>query len=275
MWVTRFAAIVVAAIVVSGAFEPIAGPLAQGPAPLPVLSGPVTDLAGVIDAASAQDIERFSRALQAATSDVVVVVTVPTVEPYGDIREYAVKLFENHGRGIGTRAQDNGVLIVLAVREQRVWVEVGYGLEQWITDGFAGETSRRDMVPDLRDGRYGAGLRKGTARIVDRIAQGRQVTLRDVPLPAEEREERRRVPLGVIIAVFVLIVLLSRSAGGPGRGVRRWGRRDGWSGWSSGVGPFGGGGFGGGGWGGGGGFGGGFGGFGGGRSGGGGGGASW
>ena len=38
------------------------------------------------------------RALQAATGDVVVVATVPTIEPYGDIREYAIKLFENHGK---------------------------------------------------------------------------------------------------------------------------------------------------------------------------------
>ena len=46
--------------------------------------------------------DTLSRTLQTATGDVVVVVTVPTVTPYGDIREYAVKLFENQGRGIGT-----------------------------------------------------------------------------------------------------------------------------------------------------------------------------
>ena len=103
----------------------------------------------------------MSRALQAATGDVVVVATVPTIEPYGDIREYAVKLFENHGRGIGEKGKDNGLLILLAVKERRVWVEVGYGLEQWITDGFAGETSRQVMAPEFRAGRYGAGLRLG------------------------------------------------------------------------------------------------------------------
>ena len=249
--------------------------IAQTQAPLPAISEPVTDLAGVVDAVSAATIDRMSRALQTATSDVVVVVTVPSVEPFADVREYAVRLFENHGRGIGTRGQDNGVLILLAVRERRVWVEVGYGLEQWITDGFAGETSRRDMVPDFRTGDYGAGLAKGTARIVDRIAQGRGVALRGVDAPRGPRQGSERIPLAVVIAVFVFIVLLSRAAGGPGRSVRRWGRRSGWSGWSSGVGPFGGGGFGSGGWGGGGGFGGGFGGFGGGRSGGGGGGAGW
>jgi len=245
-------------------------------APLPLLTQPVTDLAGVIDPASAREMDTLGRTLQTATGDVVVVVTVPTVAPYADIREYAVKLFENQGRGIGTRAQDNGVLILLAVKERRVWVEVGYGLEQWITDGFAGSTSREDMVPSFREGQYGRGLLNGMRRIVGRIAEGRQVTLTGVELPTRAEPERGLgVPLWVIVLVFVLIVLLSRSAGGPGRNVRRFGRR---GGWSSGVGPFGGGfggGYSGGGWGGSGGFGGGFGGFGGGRSGGGGGGAGW
>ncbi len=245
---------------------------AQAAGGLPAITQPVTDLAEVIDSASASDIDRLSRTLQEATGDVVVVVTVPTIEPSTDIREYAVKLFENNGRGIGMRSQDNGVLILLAVKERRVWIEVGYGLEQWITDGFAGQTSRDDMVPAFRDGQYGAGLRNGAARIVGRIAEGRNVQLTGVEVPRPARPSRSvGTPLWGIIIFFIVIMLLSRAAGGPGRGVRRWGRR---GGWSSGVGPFGGG-FGGGGWGGGGGFGGGFGGFGGGRSGGGGGGAGW
>lgn len=252
--------------------------VAQTDAQLPVISQPVTDLAGVIDRTSAASIERLSRALQQATGDVVVVVTVPSVAPYSDINEYAVKLFENHGRGIGTRGQDNGVLIVLAMSERRVRVEVGYGLEQWITDGFAGQTSREDMTPFFREGQYGQGLLNGTSRIVSRIAQGRNVTLQDVPRPRRDTARQTSIPLWAIIVLFIILVLVSRSMGGPGgghRSVRRWGR---YGGWSSGVGPFGGGfggGYSGGGWGGGGGFGGGFGGFGGGRSGGGGGGASW
>ena len=104
--------------------------------------------------------DRMIRTLQAATGDVVVVVTVPTIEPYGDIREYTVKLFENHGSGIGQKGKNNGLLILLALKERRVWVEVGYDLEQWITDGFAGETSRDVMTPVLPAGP----LRRGLAR---------------------------------------------------------------------------------------------------------------
>jgi uncharacterized protein len=243
---------------------------------LPELTEPVNDFAHVIDAESAQNIDRLSRALKAASGDVVVVATVPTVEPFADIREYAVKLFENRGKGIGEKGKDNGALILVAIKERRVWIEVGYGLEQWITDGFAGETSRNVIVPEFRSGRYGTGLQNGTARIVARIAQGRNVTLTGVELPREEPERNFPIPLSAIILIVIIIIVISRASGGPRRGVRRWGG-GGWSGWSGGVGPFGGGGWGGGSWGGGGfgGGGGGFGGFGGGRSGGGGGGGGW
>jgi uncharacterized protein len=245
-------------------------------AALPSLTQPVTDLADVIDPSAEQQLDSLSRTLQAATGDVIVVVTVPGIEPYADIREYAVELFENHGRGIGERGKDNGLLILLAPNQRRVWIEVGYGLEQWITDGFAGETSRDYMTPSFRSGDYGAGLVIGMGRIAGRIAAGRNVTLPGIDVPRERQPARTGtdIPLWVVIMIFVAIALLSRHLGGPGRTAHQWGRRRTWSGWSSGVGPFGSG------WPGGrggmgGGFGGGFGGFGGGRSGGGGGGAGW
>src|SRR5205823_3419514 len=118
------------------------------------------------------------------------------------------------------------------------------------------------------------GLRAGMARIIGRIAQGRGVTLDGVQVPPQPGRQRGStpVPFSVIFWIFIAILIISRIGGGRGGRRRFWGGGP-WSGWSSGVGPFGGGGS----WGsgGGGGFGGGFGGFGGGRSGGGGGGASW
>lgn len=262
---------------------PLAGAVSQTgqTSDIPELTAPVNDFAGVIDAASRATLERMIRSLQSATGDVVVVATVKSVAPYADIDEYAVKMFENRGRGIGEKGKDNGVLVVLSTGDRRVRVEVGYGLEGAITDGFAGETSRNYMLPHFREGRYGEGLTAGVARLIGRIGQERNVTLTD--LPASERPARESqdadgtgIPLivWVLLAVVVIQVISSLAGGGGGRGrrSRHW-TSGSWSGWSGGVGPFGGqyGGWGGGG----GGFSGGGGGFGGGRSGGGGGGAGW
>lgn len=240
--------------------------------PLPTeLTQPVNDFANVIDQASKSDIERQILALKAASGDVVVVATIETFAPYADIREYAVKMFENRGRGIGEKGKDNGLLVLLAVKDRRVWVEVGYDLEQFVTDGFAGEVSRTYMAPMFARGEYGPGLLAGVSRLIARIAQGRGITIEGVPqLTPEGDGSTGGLPPWLIVAIIIGIILLSNL--GPRsriRGSRRWGGGP-WSGWHSGVGPFaGGGGFGGGG------FGGGFGGFGGGRSGGGGGGAGW
>jgi uncharacterized protein len=242
----------------------------------PALTAPVNDFAGVVGKAEAAQMDRQIRALQARTGDAVVVATVRTIAPESDIRAYAVKLFENAGRGIGQKGQDNGLLVLLALEERRVWIEVGYGLEEFVTDGFAGETSRQVMVPRFRQGDFGGGLAAGVERLVGRIAEKRNVTLEGVAPPRPvERPELPRLSTGtIVVLVLVVIVIVSRMGrGGPRAHTRGWGRRRTWSGWNSGVGPFGGG-FGGG-FGSGGGVGGGFGGFGGGRSGGGGGGASW
>lgn len=246
--------------------------LAQSSASLPLLTAPVTDLAGVIDTASAAEMDRRIRALQRATGDAIVVVSIESFAPYADIDEYAVKLYENHGRGIGEKGKDNGALIVVAIKDRKVRVEVGYGLEEFITDGFAGQT--RDLMTDyFRRGEYGPGLLAGVTRLINRVAERRGVTLQEVP--REESDAAPSLPIGqlFIIALIILMIISSMSRRRPRR--RYWGRGP-WSGWSSGVGPFGGGPWGGGfgGFGGGGG-GGGFGGFGGGRSGGGGASGGW
>jgi uncharacterized protein len=246
---------------------------------LPTLSAPVTDLAHVIDAESAREMDRRIRALEAATHDAVVVVTIDTYAPaYGSIEEYAVRLFEK--AKIGQKDKDNGLLIVLAVKDRRVKIEVGYDLTAFITNGFAGDTIRQDMLPAFRDQQYGRGLLAGTTRVIQRIAEKRGVTLTDIPVDRRDTSSGSGVSIGNILFIVFVIVLIvariARSRRGPPSFRGRGGFGSTWSGWSGGVGGFGAGGlfggFGGGGFGGGGG---GFGGFGGGRSGGGGASGGW
>jgi len=240
--------------------------------PPPQLTQPVNDFAGVVDPESAAAMDAMIRSLQQASGDVVVVATVETFMPYGDIREYATKMFENRGRGIGQKGRDNGLLILLAVKDRQVWVEVVYDLEEFVTDGFAGEISRKVMVPEFRRGAYGAGLLAGLSRIAGRIADRRNVTLQGAPVDDGPDEGNAGLGGGAIVFLILLFIVLN-VIGRTRRRRRFWGGGP-WSGWNSGVGPFGGG-FGGGSSGGSGGFGGGFGGFGGGMRGGGGGGGSW
>jgi uncharacterized protein len=240
---------------------------------LPALTDTVNDHARVIDAASRAELDRRIRALHAATGDSLIVATVPTYQPFGSIEEYAVRLYEK--AGIGKKGEDAGALILVAVEDRAVRIEVGYGLEGFITDGFSGETIRQDILPSFRQGQYGQGLVNGVTRLIQRISEKRNVPVPDVPppQPLQKGPNASSVLISVAALIFVLFIIGRISGrGGPRGPFTRPRRRSTWSGWHGGVGGFGGGIFGGGGFGGfgGGGGGGGFGGFGGGMSGGGG-----
>ena len=206
------------------------------------------------------------RELREKTGAELTVVTLPDLGGE-EVEPVAVDLFQ--AWGIGKKGTDEGVLILLASKERRVRIEVGYGLEGILPDGLCGSIIRRVMAPNLAAGRIGQGLLRGAAAVAGVIAKDRGVTITGAVAPEPEEEEGGRQ--GVFLAamfVALIVSVISRMAF----------RRRGWTwtgrGWWDGPGPggYGGmfGGFGGMGGGFGGGGGGGFGGFGGGRSGGGG-----
>jgi uncharacterized protein len=244
---------------------------------VPKLTAPVNDLAHVIDPESARVLDDRIRALHDTTGDTLIVATVETYQPFGSIEEYATRLFEV--AGIGKKGEDNGVLILVAVKDRRVRIEVGYGLEEFITDGFSGDTIRQVMLPAFRTGQYGQGILAATTRIVRRLGEARGKEIPGIPKRQPVVQVGPANGISAIGFIFVVLIFLLIGGGGiigalmsvfgSGFGGRR-GPRGPWSGWSGGIGGFGGGGFGGGGFGGGG-----FGGFGGGGSGGGGASGGW
>jgi len=234
----------------------------------------VSDFAGIVDPASVDSIEALALELKEKTGAELAVVTVQDLGGES-IDPVAVELFERWG--IGGKGKDDGVLILLALAERRVKIEVGYGLEGILPDGRCGSIIRILMGPDLHGGRFGPGLQHGAEAVANVIAQDRGVTLGRrgsgvAPAGSGNGSPWPHLIVFLVFAVLVPILIASRieRARRSGRwGDWRSGRRrnwyDPWGGFGGGLGGLGG--FGGGG---GGGGGGGFGGFGGGRSGGGG-----
>ena len=164
---------------------------------LPPLTQPVNDFANVIDPASEARLDDLIRRLQSATGDTIIVATRDTLAPFADVRELSVKWFENGGRGIGDKDKDAGILFVLLPNDRAVRIEVGYGLEGVITDGFCGQREpradgagvpRRPLRRRPRRRRDGSGRarREGTQRVARRPARrtARAVAPRDVAFPS-------------------------------------------------------------------------------------------
>lgn len=118
----------------------------------------IVDRAEVLSAAAEEELAERSRALEAATSDHLVVVTVP--ELGGERIEQFSLALANHW-GVGRAELDNGVMVLVAPRERRVRVEVGCGLERVLTDARAGEIVA-SMTPLFAVGDYERALLVGS-----------------------------------------------------------------------------------------------------------------
>ena len=189
----------------------------EQPAP-PALTAPVNDLGNVINASDEAELDRRIRALQQASGDVVVVATVPSMEPYTTSTSSRCKMFENGGRGIGKKGKDNGALIVVALKERQVRIEVGYDLEEFVTDGFAGQTIREVMTPQFKNGNYSAGLLAGATRDHQprRRAARRRAAERAARAPAAFRRRARFAVLeGHPARLDHLVIILSSRGGAP------------------------------------------------------------
>ena len=220
-----------------------------------VPQGHVSDWAGVFTPDQKADLESRIAAVRQATGAQLAVVAVKSLQG-GEITDFAVKLFAQWG--IGEKGKDNGVLLLAAIEDRAMWIEVGYGLEGVLNDAKCGRIRDEWIFPRFKEGDYAQGLRDGADALL-KIMGGEAL-----PEPTEPENNPIAAALFLMVFLFVIIVIV-RSAirGGKGGG-----------GISSGG--ISGGGFSGRGWSGGGGGGGSsFGGFGGGRSGGGGAGGRW
>jgi uncharacterized protein len=231
--------------------------------------GYVSDYAGVVDPAAKAALEQYCALVEARTGAQIAVLTVPSLqgEPVEDVANDVFRKW-----GVGQKTTNEGVLLLLATQDRRMRLEVGYGLEPILPDGFTGSVLRA-MSPFLRESRYGEAVTEAVQTIGTRIAQAKGVTI-DGSLPRAARPSSRSTPFPLIVfGVIMLLWVIGAMRGGRGGGSGVSGLLTGMLlgsllGRSSGVGR-GGGGFGG--------FdsGGGFGGFGGGDSGGGGASGSW
>jgi len=172
----------------------------------PKPKGYVNDFAGVIDQGSKLKMEELIKTLNQKTGAEIAVVTVKSIAPYGSIEEYSVDLASDWG--IGKKGEDTGVLILLSMKERKIRIDVGYGLEGTIPDGLAGEIIDKSILPGLRNGNYGYGLLKGVEAVTGIIAKKYDVDLSDYNLKESTKYTKRTSGSGIgIISILILLFL--------------------------------------------------------------------
>jgi uncharacterized protein len=221
----------------------------------------VTDVAGVLTPEQKQALEKKLVAIDDSSSNQIAVVIIPTLDGYPK-EEYANKLFR--AWGIGDKKKNNGVLLLIAINDRQIWIEVGYGLEGAIPDITALNIIDNDIKPAFKAGNYYEGINKATDNIAKAAVGEYKV--------AKAKKSKSKGSGGFLIILIIIFLILRSGRGGGGSNIGGSGFSDVATGLLLGSILGGGGRGGGGGYGGGGG---GFGGFGGGSSGGGGAGGSW
>ncbi|MDQ1153810.1 YgcG family protein [Brevundimonas sp. SORGH_AS_0993] len=240
---------------------------AQSKPIFPALTGRVVDQANLLDPATEQALTEKLAALEAKSSDQLVVVTVDSLQDQ-PIEDYGYQL--GRAWGIGQKEGDNGALLIVAPHEKKVRIEVGYGLEPILTDAFSSLVIQNDILPSFRDGDYQAGVVKGVDALIAQLElDPAEAQARAAAAESEHQASGAKIPVGVIVFIAVIFLFLFvRAVGAAGRGRRHrssglgpilvWAAtemmrnhddddRGGWGGGGFGGGGFGGGGFSGGG----------------------------
>ncbi len=190
---------------------------------LPQPTGYVSDLAHVLNDTDKDKLEAFCTKVEQQLGVQLALVTVDTI---GDqpIRDFALGLSLRWG--VGDRKTNQGVLLLLAVKDRKSDIETGRGIEPYLTDGFSGSTLRA-MRPELSAGDYGAALQTAAREMANQIAQGKGIAFSDDQLPTRERQGQRAPQSGgipfslIIVGIFLLLWLFGR--GGRRGGGTRYG----------------------------------------------------
>ena len=177
--------------------------------------GYVSDFAHVLDEPSREQLEDYCGRLERATGVQLALVTIDSLDNQ-PIEDFANTLYRKWG--VGKKGKDEGLLLLLAIQDHKDRIEVGYGLEPVLPDGFVGGVLRQAR-PYLRQSQYAQAMLAAAEEMGTRIAQVKGVSLdfslqRQRP-PAPAPENGFPWPLAVP-GILVLLFLMRRGGGGGG-----------------------------------------------------------
>lgn len=210
----------------------------------------VHDEAGVLSPSMKSQIETILKAERDSTTNQIAVLIIPSLE--GEILEdYSLRVAEKWK--LGKKDRDNGVLWLISIKDRKMRIESGYGLEGSLTDAQSSRINRNQVAPYFRQGDYDGGVYAGVNAIIQTI-KGQYVN--NDPPPKVRKGKSPWTTLLFILIIIIVIASRGRRGGGmggmwvAGSILSSMGRGSGSSGssWGGGGGDYGGGGgFGGGG----------------------------
>jgi len=193
----------------------------------PALTGRVVDDANILTSGTKADLTGKLAALEQKTSRQLVVVTLSSLQGY-EISDYGYQL--GRSWGIGQKGLNNGLLFIVAPKEHKTRIEVGYGLEPIVTDAFSSVVIQTQVLPKFRTGDFNGGVVAGVDALIQQLSLETSEAERRAAAAGQQLRHQDNGGggglVGLLIILFIFIAL-SRVfgwgllpflfMGGPGR----------------------------------------------------------
>ena len=223
---------------------------------IPTLKMMVNDEANILTSSQESELEQLLRNTMSATSAEMALLTVTDLSGL-TIEDYSMRVVENWK--LGKKDRDNGILLLVSINDRKVRLEVGYGLEDIVTDAKSSYIINTIIVPQFRQGDYYEGIHAGLSATSGLITSTYEISSEELAKYQQSQARKKKsggIPLGLIIFILFIIfsgkrgrgglltgVFLGSMMGGHGSGGRSGGfGGGGFGGFSGGGGGFGGGG---------------------------------
>lgn len=160
--------------------------------------GYVNDYTNTLTQEQASALESKIAAFEQESTNEIGVAIIDSLQ--GDyIEHFAVKLFEEWG--IGKERKDNGVLILVAMSDRQMRIEVGYGLEGSLTDVEANWIVQNVMVPNFKENRYYEGIDQSVDKIIE-------ITKGEFEVPEDESTSSSISLLSIVLLIILIIIIV-------------------------------------------------------------------
>jgi uncharacterized protein len=199
---------------------------------IPLLKNWANDFSGTISNSELQALNSKLKVYEDSTSNQLVFLMIVTLNDY-PIEYYAFEVAEKNK--IGTKENDNGVLLVVAKDDRKLRIEVGYGLEGALPDALASSIIRNVIVPHFKKDNYYAGVNEGINAIIKAIAGEYTAD------PEDNSDDKPASMFTTLLMIIFFIIFFLLRGGRRRRGIVFFPGSFGGSKWSGGSGGFGGG----------------------------------
>jgi uncharacterized protein len=184
---------------------------------IPPLEGRVNDRAGIFSSTQTRELEQYLTALESESSVQMAILTIPSLKGE-DLEGFSIRVADEWK--LGQEGKDNGVLLLLAVEDRKVRLDVGYGLEGSLTDAKSGYIVREIMIPYFSKGDFAGGIMAASSAVAGVVTGGKDISVEALhkSTQGEQQSSRRSVPVNLLVILFILFFNSFGRMGRRGRG---------------------------------------------------------